>query len=128
MLGNDEKARYQKNPHPFYDVPKWASDYVGWLYENYLVTGHSDTYFGANDTATLSQFCAMMLRVLGYYESEGDFEYNNAVSFALSVGLIDQSMVYKYELVRSDMVKICLKSLSLPMKNSYRILAEKLRD
>lgn len=128
MLGKDEKARYQQNPHPFSDVPDWASDYVGWLYENYLVNGHSDTYFGANDVATLNQFCAMILRTLGYYESEGDFAYENAVNFAISLGLTDGSAINKYELVRNDMVKICLSALKTPIKNSRRTLGEKLLD
>lgn len=128
MLGKDDKACYQQNPHPFSDVPSWASPYVGWLYENYLAHGYSDTYYGANDYATLQQFSAMMLRALGYFESEGDFKYENAVNFAISIGLAEQSDIYKYELVRSDMVKICLKALKLPVKNSRRLLSQKLCD
>lgn len=128
MLGKDEKARYQQNAHPFTDVPDWASDYVGWLYENYLVNGASDTYFGANDIASVQQFCTMMLRVLGYSDAEGDFYYDSATSFALSIGLIDSQMLNRYELVRGDMVKICLNALQLPIKNSNRLLSTKLSD
>ena len=64
MLGKEEKSHYQQNPHPFNDVPDWASDYVGWLYENYLVNGVSDTYFGAEDIATVQQFSTMLLMTL----------------------------------------------------------------
>jgi len=86
MLGKDEKARYQQNAHPFTDVPAWASDYVGWLYENYLVNGNSDTYFGAEETASVQQFCAMMLRVLGYtyvpqYDKDDYLRFLETVKF-----------------------------------------------
>lgn len=128
MLGKDEKARYQQNAHPFTDVPDWASDYVGWLYENYLVNGTSDTYFGANDIASVQQFCTMMLRVLGYSDAEGDFSYADAKYFAQSIGLIDDQILPRNELVRGDMVKICLKALQLPIKNSNRLLSTKLSD
>ena len=128
MLGKEEKANYQQNPHPFSDVPSWAGNYIGWLYENYLVNGVSDTYFGANDTATVAQFVTMMLRVLGYDDSEGDFSYNSAASFAKSIGLIDASIASKNELSREDMVTICYNALSQNLKNSRRTLMDKLCD
>ena len=128
MLGKDEKAKYQQNSHPFSDVPDWAGDYVGWLYENYLVNGISDTYFGASDLATTNQFCAMILRVLDYRETDGDFLYENATKFAVGLNLIDNSAIYKYELLRGDMVKICLNALKTPLKDSKRTLAQKLCD
>ncbi|MBO4954392.1 MAG: S-layer homology domain-containing protein [Clostridia bacterium] len=128
MLGKDEKARYQQNAHPFTDVPAWASDYVGWLYENYLVNGNSDTYFGAEETASVQQFCAMMLRVLGYSDADGDFDYATAKTYALSIGLIDSSILEKTDLYRSDMVQICVNALNLPLKNANRLLSTKLMD
>lgn len=128
MLGKESKAVYQQNSHPFTDVPYWASPYVGWLYENYLINGVSDTYFGSTDTATTQQFCAMLLRVLGYSEADGDFSYSNAVNYAVSIGIADSSAIYKYELLRGDMMTMCLKALRLQIKNSIRPLAKKLCD
>ena len=128
MLGKEAKAVYQHNSHPFTDVPDWAGDCVGWLYENYLVNGVSETAFGAYENASLTQFCAMMLRVLGYSDVKGDFSYEQAVPFALSVGLADESMLQKQLLERGDMVKICYRSLFLPLKRARRLLYEKLED
>ncbi len=128
MLGKDEKARYQQNPHPFTDVPDWASDYVGWLYENYLVNGNSDTYFGADEDASIQQFCTMILRVLGYSDAEGDFSYAKAKEFAKEIGLLAPDQMTKTELYRSDMVRICYKALTTPIKNSNRLLCTKLMD
>ena len=128
MLGKEEKSHYQKNPHPFTDVPEWASDYVGWLYENYLVNGVSNTYFGAQDIATVKQFSTMLLRVLGYDDSAGDFTYDTSVNFSLSAGLINSDIASKWELSRSDMITMCYNALQLNIKNSSRTLAKKLCD
>lgn len=128
MLGKEEKAHYQQNPHPFNDVPAWASDYIGWLYENYLVNGAGASYFGAQDITTVQQFSTMLLRVLGYDDSQGDFSYDNAVNFALSKNLIDSNIASHWELSRSDMITMCYTSLRLNIKNSNRTLARKLCD
>ncbi len=128
MLGKEEKAAYQQNGHPFTDVPAWASDGIGWLYENYLVNGVSDTYFGAQDIATVQQFATMLLRVLGYSDAKGDFSYNTSIDFAIRIGLADMAVAQKTELSRRDMIDLCYRALRLPIKNSTRFLVRKLCD
>lgn len=128
LLGKEQKAIYQQNPHPFNDVPSWAAHQIGWLYENYLVNGVGPVYFGAYDIATVQQFSAMLLRVLGYDDSRGDFSYGNAVSFAKSIGLLDSGIAGRYELSRNDMVTMSYNALKLPIKNSRRKLIGKLCD
>ncbi len=128
MLGKEEKAAYQKNAHPFTDVPDWAGDGIGWLYENYLVNGVSDTYFGAQDTATVQQFVTMLLRVLGYSDAKGDFTYAQSFSLATSIQLLDMATAQKTELSRWDMISLCRRALQLPIKNSSRTLIRKLCD
>lgn len=127
MLGKEEKAIYQKNPHPFTDVPEWAGDFVGWLYENYLVNGITDTYFAANDAAAVKQFLTMLLRVLGYDDSAGDFSYENAVEFGKNIGIADRS-VKDGVLLRRDMIDMCYRTLTSNIKNSSRTLIAKLCD
>lgn len=127
ILGKEDKANYQKNAHPFSDVPSWAGNHIGYLYENYLVNGVSETKFGSNDTATVQQFCTMLLRVLGYSDAEGgDFTYAGAKDFAKNVGLIDSEIHSKNALSRGDMVTMCYTALNLPIKNSFRTLGVKL--
>ncbi len=128
MLGKEEKAHYQQNAHPFTDVPAWANDYVGWLYENYLVNGISDTYFGAQDIATVKQFSTMLLRVLGFSDAKGDFNYDSSVEFSQNYGLLDTETATHYELSRKDMVLMCYNALRLNIKNSNRKLINKLCD
>lgn len=126
MLGKESKAIYQQNAHPFKDVPSWASAHVGYLYENYLVNGVSDTYFAADDVATLNQFCAMLLRVLGYSEAEWDFTYDEADTLAVSLGLAEPSATWTYELTRGTMIEMCYKALNTNMKMSRHTLADRL--
>ncbi|MDD6308102.1 MAG: hypothetical protein PUB07_01925 [Clostridia bacterium] len=128
MLGKEEKAEYQANAHPFPDVPLWASNAVGWLYENYLVNGMSESYFGAQDIATVTQFATMLLRVLGYEDGAGDFAYASAVPFAKEKGLLDGEIETHWELQRRDMIAMCYNALRLPIQNSHRMLIEKLCD
>lgn len=127
LLGKEEKALYQKNTHPFKDVPDWATYYVGWLYENYLVNGLSDTYFGGNDSATVRQFSAMLMRVLGYDDSEGDFEYSKVVKFAYEKGILRSSSDPGY-LTRELMIDMSYRALTANIKNSSRKLIDKLCD
>ncbi len=128
MLGKEEKAHYQANPHPFTDVPAWASDYVGWLYENYLVNGMTETYFGGNDIATTGQFATMLLRVLGYDDSKGDFNYASATEFAESNGIFIDIADGVDFLSRREMIKMCYQALGQNIKNSARPLIRKLCD
>lgn len=126
MLGKEEKALYQKNPHPFYDVPDWASDYIGWLYENFLVNGNTDTYFGAEENATIQQFSAMIMRVLGYSDKKGDFTYDLATEFAKKKGVILYGTSGSDDMLRSAMFDMCYNALTVNIKNSSRTLIEKL--
>ncbi len=126
MLGKEQKAIYQKNAHPFTDVPDWAGDCIGWLYENYLVNGVSDTLFGSGENASVQQFCTMMLRVLGYSDKKGDFSYDYAVSTALDAGIVNEEIASRTDLLRSDMVIICRKALNAHLRNSSKTLSYKL--
>ncbi len=132
LLGKESKAAAQKNPHPFKDVPSWAGDCIGYLYEEYLVNGTSDTTFGSNDKATAAQFTTMLLRALGYSDSgsNADFSYNNALNFAVKANMFDESYKALLEssktLSRGNMVTLSYLALKTPLKNSYKTLSQKL--
>ncbi|MBQ4109932.1 MAG: hypothetical protein IJC74_03495 [Clostridia bacterium] len=130
LLGKEEKALYQNNGHPFGDVPDWASPYIGWLYENYMINGIDNYNFGTDYIAEPKQFVAMILRTLGYSDTNAlDFYYESAVDFAVNIGLIPYSdiAIYKSDvLTRKMMVDLQYKALSMPIKNSRRTLAQKL--
>ena len=92
------------------------------------MNGVGDTYFGAQETATVQQFATMLLRVLGYSDKTGDFSYENAKNFAIQLGLLQMGAEYRHELKRQEMIDMCYKALTMPIKNSKRMLVRKLCD
>lgn len=48
LLGKESEALNKHYSHPFNDVPSWASDYVGYLYQNNLTNGMGNSQFGSN--------------------------------------------------------------------------------
>lgn len=62
LLGAEAEAKAQNSPHPFGDVPNWASAYVGWLYQNGLTKGISKTEYGSDRRVTCQQFGVFLTR------------------------------------------------------------------
>ena len=58
----------------FTDVPEWASKYVAACQANGIIAGYNSTTYGANDTVTAAQAGLMMMKALGYFQYQGDFE------------------------------------------------------
>ena len=64
LLGKESEALEENNNHPFTDVPQWADPYIGWLWENGLTKGMSDTVYGAKKSVTAEQYLIFLSRVL----------------------------------------------------------------
>ena len=59
---------------PFTDVPSWAVSYVAACYADGITSGTSATTYGGNNTVTAAQAALMMMKALGYFQYQGDFE------------------------------------------------------
>ena len=132
LLGKETKAQAQyaagELPCPFSDVPAWAQAQVTWLYENGLVNGVDSGIYGSDNTVTAQQYAALTLRALGYSDTNGDFTYSSALSYAASLGLLSDSQISQYsvQFLRGDMTDMSYKALYLKMNDSSRTLYEKL--
>ena len=130
MLGAEDQARQLENASiPFSDVPQWALGYAAYAYENGLVAGISNTRFGASLSTTAQMYTVFMLRALGYTESQGDFTYSQAMSFAQSIGLLDEDLAGQLSsssFTRADAVRLTYEALRFPVKDSSLLLVEKL--
>lgn len=62
LLGEEQTALSTPNSHPFTDVPPWADAYIGWLYQNGLTKGMSDTTYGSNRRVTCRQYSTFLTR------------------------------------------------------------------
>ena len=66
--------------HPFTDVPEWADKYVGALYINELTSGTSATTYGGAAEVTTTEAALMIMKTLGYFEYQGEFEEDWALA------------------------------------------------
>jgi len=83
-----ENNQYYASLFSFMDVPTWAAPYVGYCYEEGLLKGYSDSAFGSNDVVNTKMACTVILRFLGYAET--DWEYDTSVDKVISVGIMPE--------------------------------------
>jgi len=125
LWGKEDEIKKNSYSHPFRDT-SWESSYVGFAHANAIVNGIDEQHFGGSQQATLNQFSAMVLRVLGYSEAKGDFTYKTAVSFASLVLGIDLAQEGKFN--RGTLAKISSYALNTRPKNQLATLGEALRE
>ena len=58
---------------PFKDVPTWAEPYVAACYSNGITSGISATQYGGDQTVTTAQATLMLLKALGYFQTQKEF-------------------------------------------------------
>jgi len=124
IIGKEEEALMLNLPHPFTDVPAWASPYVGYAYATGLTNGISATQFGSSDPATSSQYLTFVLRALGY-SSDNDFEWYSPYALALQAGILPDGANI-YEFLRAEMVMVTRSALNAPLKNRRTTLGDRL--
>lgn len=130
LLGKEKDSLELKLPHPFQDVPEWASPYIGYMYQNKLTNGKSDIEFGSNDILSLQQFTTFVLRALEYQDGSGDFQWDKSVDKAKEIGLFSEQetarLTKKESFIRDDIVGICFDALKTNLKGKEISLLYKL--
>ena len=106
---------------PFGDAG-WASNYVGYLYQNGLVAGISDTEFGGDDIAGRNDYATLLLRTLQYNDREGDFSWETAAQSCVALGIIPPDTHLNGEFLRGDMAQMTLHTLMSPRKTDGDLL------
>lgn len=146
MLGDEDFARQVKYPHPFDDVPSWASPYVGYLYSAGLLddlctldsyTGH----FEPNSAETAGRFLGYMLYALGYRTDDGDYTYDTSERQCSDIGIFnresdtlsadyygssDEKKPESEPMTRAGAVTAIYNTLRTTMKNSGEVLSDSL--
>ncbi len=128
LIGQEKQAQSSGLVSSFEDVPNWATSFAGFGQQQGLIQGITHNSLGADNSITAGQYTAMILRVLGYHEQNGDFKYEEAVSFACKIGLIDVSNYDHIDktLTRGDLVYFMLRALSSNERSSNTLLMYKL--
>ena len=131
LLGVEKQAKENKYEHPFTDVPEWANDYIGYMYEKGLTTGISADKFGATNLIDGKSYATFVLRSLGYNDSKGDFSWNNALEFSNGIGLLNISeldSLNQQDFQRDELVLISYNALMTKLKSDTKTLGEKLAE
>lgn len=129
LLGEETPALAAAHKHPFTDVDAWAQRYVGYAYRMGYTKGVTNTRYDGNSLTTATQYMTFVLRSLGYSEEAGDFKYLTALSDAVALGVIPQSVaneLSKKEFKRDDVMHISYLAMSAKVKGSERTLLSKL--
>ena len=124
LLGLQDEAMAYDGPAQFSDVPDWATKYASFGYAEGITVGVNDehTLFAPNRQVTFQEFTAFLLRVLGYYEKNGDFQYDQTLAEAVQVGLYtsstESSLSADAPFLRGDAVVAMVNALMTYIKNS----------
>ena len=125
LLGQEEKALAYAGNNPFNDVPAWGVPYVAFGFAEGITNGTSATTFSPNQFVTCQQFSAFLLRVLGYSDKNGDFEYAKTLAFTLSVKFYNATMLKELDngqFLRSKAIVSITNTLNSLIKGSNDIL------
>lgn len=106
FLGAENKVQSGTWSHPFNDVPQWADQYVGWLYQSGLTKGISSTQYGPGLNTTLEQYAIFLSRALA---GNDDWQING-IATAEEVKLWDQDNRF---FSRAAAVGLSTRALSL---------------
>ena len=103
----------------FTDVPAWAAPYVAACKANGIVAGTSATTFGGDQTVTAAQAGLMMMKALGYFQYQNDFEEDwqlATIKQASKIDLFDGMTVgATTELTRNEVAQLALNALESNM-------------
>lgn len=122
FLGMEQTVQTGSFRHPFTDVPQWADNYVGWLYENGVTKGVSETKFNAAEEVTYWQYATLLSRAIagtddfvasgiGRAEEQALFEKEGRFLRAGVVGLSTRALgaIYSKDLSHSTVANFLVK-------------------
>lgn len=95
----------------------WAKPYVHWLSRSQLAAGTSADRFSPSAECTAQMYAAFLMRALGYYESSGDFAFDDAISFARSHGVINNVNYSDSSFLRDHVVAMSYTALAAAPKS-----------
>ena len=115
----DYRVSTYKGTSPFTDVPAWAEPYVAACYTNGIISGYSAKTFGGNDPVSTSQAALMLMKALGYFQYQSDFEDDWQLATVKQGNKIelfeDVASNVKESMTRNDVAQLVLNALKSGM-------------
>ncbi len=90
MMDKEDEAKTSAASSGFYDVlpGSWSAPYINYAVSKDILSGYSDGSFGPDRTISFAEALTILLRTLGYQETDvGYFWPNNYMNAALSLGM-----------------------------------------
>ncbi len=128
LSGNEHEALNSETSHPFTDAPTWenAEKYVGFAYENGIITGVTDTTLDPNSPVTAQMYATLVLRALGYTDGEIAV-WDNWEELAKTAGIYTDDLADDVFL-RGDMVEVSYLAVEATDLDTGLALSETLMD
>lgn len=131
IMGKEAEAQAMNSlPCPFEDVPDWAKGYVNYAYAENISKGVSGTWFGVNDKMTVYQYNTLLLRVLGYDDSRGDFQWDDSLDKAEELSILPDDMTEEYQwsdtYTKGDLMETSFCYLEANFKDQEQTLIDRL--
>lgn len=116
----------------FTDIPNWAKSDIDYLSDSGIVNGISEEEFGSNNPMAAHEFTTLVLRGLGYKDSEGEFVWNKSLEKAVEIGLLSREEKEEIEkdklFTRDEVATIIYNALFLQFKDSSKTVIANPRD
>ncbi len=126
LLGVEKSLSEGKYPHPYSDVPEWASSYVGYLFRCGLLFGIDGEHFDPGSAETEARFMSYCLYALGYRIKDGDYNYATAVSSARRAGITKSTDQPSGPFTRGQAILAMYNTLRSTVKDATSAYSEKL--
>lgn len=125
LAGLESAARATSAGHEdFRTAPDWARYAIAYGARQGWITSTTGQNFQAERTVTADAFCAMLLRMLGYSDKNGDFSPSDAARFAQHIGLVSRS--YEGELTRGEVFQIMRDALPFSYRDGSATVIQRL--
>ena len=110
---------YYRGTNPFTDVPSWAAPYVAACAAEGVTAGIGDGLYGGDQNVTAAQAALMILKALGYFQYQADFDEDwqiSTVRQASYIGLFDRiDASAEQALTRNQIAQLVLNGLKSNM-------------
>lgn len=130
MLGKESTAKgLSAQTCVFTDVPAWGVGYVNYAYQNGITKGIGNQRFGSLDKLNAKSYVTLMLRALGYNDSQGDFSFDKAMDFASQIKMLSGSEVASLSagsFLRDHVAMVSCMALQTVTKGSNQSLLDRL--
>ncbi len=129
LIGAEDEVLSGSFSHPFSDVPAWASDYVGYLYQKGIDIAESKTALGT-ENIDLDEFLILLIQSLGYDGVTLSSSADEVFDYAIQIGLLtdaEKAQLKNTEFDRGTMVYVAHKALNTRVAGTKKTLFEQLK-